>query len=195
MNFAGTTDVQVLNGDGNGGPDMDTGWVDISVNFGAMAAGSHTFSLGAFLQEKNDIAEQSTVYFDDIHIYEHFGSSATGTINTLYGGDGLDTLYGSTETDIFVFEDPTAYNNIDVIENFNMQEEDKLDISDLVVLFNDSIHNISDYVQIVDSGANSLVQIDEDGTIGGANFTTIAQINGLNGLDELLLYNEGNLIA
>ena len=37
----------------------------------------------------------------------------------IHGQDGLDTMYGGVGADTFTFEAATAYNNIDVIKDFN----------------------------------------------------------------------------
>jgi hypothetical protein len=134
------------------------------------------------------------LYIDDVTWIEQEVSTNTGITNTFSGGDGLDTLHGSTETDIFVFENASAFNDIDVIENFNANEEDQIDLSDILTGFTAGTDNIAEYVNFVNSGGNSLLQVDVDGA-GGGGFQTIAQVNGLTNLDEVALYNAGNIIV
>ncbi len=178
------------------GTSFDTGWQTISLNVGNLAAGNHTISLGANLSRKTFASEQYAIRFDDINFESDtsgvVAGTNTGTTNTLYGEDGLDTLFGSTETDIFILESSTAFNDIDIIENFNISEADAIDISDLLTGFNG---NISEYVQLVDSGNDTLLQVDSNGTAGGAAFTTVAQLNNFSGIDEVTLFNIGNIIA
>lgn len=112
---------------------------------------------------------------------------------SIAGGDGADVLYGSGSIDTFIFEAISAYNDVDQIENFvTGAGGDAIDISDLLTGFSGPITN---WVNFVDSGGNTLVQVDSNGTAGGSSFTTIGQINDLTGLDEATLYAAGNIIV
>ena len=187
--------IDSLNGNGNGGPDMDTGWITTTINFGVLAAGNHTLSLGGFLTQKTFNDESSIVWFDDVTWIEQEVSTNTGTTNTISGGDGLDTLYGSSETDIFVFESTSAFNDDDVIVNFNANEDDQIDISDLLTGFNPATDNISEFLQLTNSGSDTLIQVDTNGATGGFNYVTIGIIEDITGMDEVALYANGNIIA
>ena len=119
------------------------------------------------------------------------GGDGADTINggnnndTINGGLGADDLYGGAGTDIFDFDTLDA---IDTIFDFDSVNE-TLDISDIIIGFTGTI---TDHINFVDSGANTLVQVDADG-VGG--YTTIAQINGITGLDEATLYGNGQIIV
>jgi Ca2+-binding RTX toxin-like protein len=132
------------------------------------------------------------------YIIEWEGDAVLGTTgtNSLSGGDGLDTLYGTDAvTDTFVFESASAFNDIDIINNFTTADGDAVDISDLLTGYTAGVSDINDFVRFTNSGANTLVQVDANGTTGGASFTSIAQINGVNNLDaDALLYN-GDIVA
>jgi Ca2+-binding RTX toxin-like protein len=86
----------------------------------------------------------------------------------LYGGAGIDSLYGGAGADIFTFrsEDFSGL-GFDVIQDFNLAEGDKIDISDLLEGFG-ADSNIADYVYLSPSGNDTLVNVDIDGQ-GGAN--------------------------
>ncbi|HIF26202.1 MAG TPA: hypothetical protein EYG18_01795 [Micavibrio sp.] len=122
-----------------------------------------------------------------------------GGNDILYGGDGLDTLWGEAGDDVFVFENATAFNNIDVVKDFDIStENDALDISD--ILDNTSyVHGtdpITDWVEITTSGSNSIVKVDTTGTGTFGAGTQIATLEGITGLtDEAALVSSGNLIA
>ncbi|MAU53022.1 MAG: hypothetical protein CMN17_11780 [Roseovarius sp.] len=116
----------------------------------------------------------------------------------LYGEDGLDVLFGGEGADTFFLEDTTAFNDIDVIKDFSTSDGDVLDISD--ILDNTSyVHgtdDIEDWLEITDSGANSVVKIDTTGTGtfgGGTQVATLESITGLT--DEQALVSSGTLIA
>ena len=141
-------------------------------------------------------------FIDETRIYERGLSAAEiqdiytdlsdDSADSLSGGDGLDTLYGGGGADNFIFESASAFNDVDVIGDFSLSEGDALDISDIISGFSGTI---TDYVSFVDSGGNTLVQVDANGLTGGSSFTTIAQIDGLTGLDEATLYADGQIIV
>ena len=113
----------------------------------------------------------------------------------IYGGDGLDTLYGGGGLDTFVFEAANAFHDVDIINDFSTSDLDAFDISDLLSGYTDGVSDINDFVQFVQSGSNTLLQIDANGTDGGAGFQSIAQINGVTGLDADTLYAAGEIIT
>ena len=112
----------------------------------------------------------------------------------IYGDDGLDKLYGGAGGDTFVFFKETAFKNIDIIYDFKKADLDKINIADLLQGYNPLTKVITDFVQISNSGANSIVKVDVDG--GANNFVQVATINGVTGLtDEAALMKSGNLIT
>jgi len=128
------------------------------------------------------------------YVAEWEGEAVLGTsTNTvsLSGGDGSDTLYGTDAVqDTFIFL--SGETGSDTIENYTSADGDAIDISDLLTGYTAGVSDINDFVQFTNSGANTLVQVDANGATGGASFTTVAQINGVNDLDaDALLYNNG----
>lgn len=115
--------------------------------------------------------------------------------DTLYGDDGFDQLYGGEGRDSFVFESASAFNDVDEVNDFNLSEYDALDISDLLVGYNPGTDDITEWVQITDSGSDSIVAVDANGLVGGSAYLDIAQINGLNGLDPTTMETNGQLIT
>jgi len=83
----------------------------------------------------------------------------------------------------------SAYAQTDIIHDFRYFQDDVLDISDLISGFTGTI---TDHVQFVDSGSDTLVQIDSTGASG---FSTIANLNGVADLDIAALYANGNIIV
>lgn len=119
-------------------------------------------------------------------------NSLTGNAgnNTLSGGngndwisglDGADLLIGGAGLDNFVFEEATAYNALDRINDFN-RAQDKIDISDLLTAYDELTDALSDFVQItLVSGVNTL-SVDRDGTGVGFGFSDVVRITGLTGV-------------
>ncbi len=163
---------------------------EIAAQFDNQDDPSSFYSVGAvettLITETDDV---DTLYGgdgDDI-LYASSGG------DTLHGGDGFDTLYGSSGLDTFVLEAASAYNDVDEIFSFRFSEGDILDVSDLIVgAFSGTI---TDYVQLVDSGTDTLIQIDSDGLTGGSSFVTAGQFNNITGLDEVTLFTDGNIVV
>ena len=107
-------------------------------------------------------------------------------------GDGSDVLYGGSGSDIFWYAAQNT--NSDTIADFNLDQGDKVDISDLLQGYDPLTHAITDFVQITTSGSNSILKIDADG--GGNSFVQIATITGVTDLtDEAALVNSGHLVV
>jgi len=112
----------------------------------------------------------------------------------LSGGDGSDILFGTDGIqDTFLFL--SGETGIDEINNLTVAENDAIDISDLLTGYTGADSDINDFVRFTNSGANSLLQVDANGTTGGENFVTIAQVNGVNDLDAEALLPSGGLIV
>ncbi len=113
--------------------------------------------------------------------------------DTLYGGGGADTLKGSAGVDTFVFQSMSDAG--DTIQDFNRTAGEKIDISDILSGAYDPFTDaITDFVQILDNGLNSVLSIDITGT--ATNFVQVATILNVTGLtDEQALVNNGTLIV
>lgn len=130
-----------------------------------------------------------------------YGGSGSDSLNggygddILYGGDGLDNLSGDHGADTFVFEADSAFNNVDNIWGFATYQNDKLDISDLLIGYTPGTSDINDFVSLTVAGSNTTVSVDRDGT--GSSYTdqAITTLNYVTGLDVDTLLNNGNLIV
>ncbi|MGH1470853.1 MAG: calcium-binding protein [Cellvibrionaceae bacterium] len=112
----------------------------------------------------------------------------------LYGGDGLDKLWGGIGADSFIFESASAFNDVDIIGDFDTTEGDAIDIIDLLSGYDPLSDAITDFVQITDNGTDSTISVDADG--GADNFIQIATLLNVTGItDEDALETNGNLIA
>ena len=115
-----------------------------------------------------------------------------GTGNdTLNGGAGTNILYGDAGSDIFVLDMNGSVNN--TIWDFN-RNDDRLDLSSILTNYNAATDDINDFIQMTRVGSATEISVDQNGTSGGATFTTIATIRGANGLDANDLEANGLLI-
>jgi hypothetical protein len=92
-----------------------------------------------------------------------------------------------------MFDPSTA--SIDTITDFN-PAEDTLDFSKLLTGYDPLTSAIADFVQITDSGADSIVKVDIDGAANGVNWMQVATLTDVTGLtDEQALLVAGHLAA
>ena len=92
----------------SGGGDYDSGWVSVTVDIGALTAGSHTLEIGQFLEGSTTATEISTLRIDDLVMTGELGAGGNDATssgndlaesNNLDGGAGNDVLYGSAGDD------------------------------------------------------------------------------------------------
>ena len=112
-----------------------------------------------------------------------FGSMGA---DRLVGGAGNDTLAGGLQDDRFVFT--SISDGLDQIVDF--RDGDVLAIGDMLTGF--AAGDEADFVNLVDDGTNTTVQVDADGAANGAVFTSIVVLNGVTGsdLDDLVNANQ-----
>lgn len=92
----------------------------------------------------------------------------------LIGGNGSDRLTGGNGSDRFVYN--TFAERADTITDFNIAE----DILDLTAVFTAlGASATPDFLRFTQSGSNTLVQIDQNGATGGANFSTVVTLTGV----------------
>lgn len=114
----------------------------------------------------------------------------------LYGGTGIDELYGNAGADSFVFEASSAFSGVDNVRDFSTAQADKLDIGDILAGYDPLTQPLTDWVEITTSGSNSILKVDRDGAGSTYSLTQIATIHGVTGLtDEAALVTSGNLIV
>ncbi len=111
--------------------------------------------------------------------------------DVIIGGKGADSLRGNAGSDLFIISGADAGN--ETIEDFNVAENDVLDISRALT---GSSTVLSNYVRLTPSGTNTVLGICADGS--GANFTNV--LITLNGAqfaqtDLRTLVDNGNLLT
>ncbi|UGS42431.1 retention module-containing protein [Pseudocitrobacter corydidari] len=87
--------------------------------------------------------------------------------DTLFGGTGNDTLTGGSGSDIFTWL--KGDDGHDIIKDFNIEQGDRIDLSDLL---GDSIDNLADYIRVSDDGkGNALIEINTVGQMQNSGAT------------------------
>ena len=107
------------------------------------------------------------------------GSGAT----TLTGGGGNDVLTAGSGADTFVYKALTdAGTTGDVISGFSLSKPDVLDLHTLLSTFSGETSSnafSSGYLDFVQSGANTLVMVDPDGSAGSHAAVKLATLDGV----------------
>ncbi len=100
----GSDAIVRLTGDGNGGPDMDTGWVTVTLDLGTLSAGTHTLALGGYNNKKTYNDESVEFRFDDVTVtVAQDGEPFVGTDTFTYTvSDGTDTSTATVTVDVGV---------------------------------------------------------------------------------------------
>lgn len=118
-----------------------------------------------------------------------------GGNDSLNGGQGRDILAGSAGADSFIFDaaaladarsttpvfDEIVDYNRGNTGTFDLTEGDLIDVSQLLSSAYNSGQPVSSLVRVVEdtSGAFARLQVDINGAVGGANWLTIARLDGI----------------
>jgi Ca2+-binding RTX toxin-like protein len=95
--------------------------------------------------------------------------------DVLIGGNGNDILTGGAGSDLFVFN--AFSERTDTITDFDTNQ-DILDLSAAFDYLGATLVSNS-FLRFQQSGSNTLVQIDQNGATGGANFSTVITLSGV----------------
>jgi Ca2+-binding RTX toxin-like protein len=209
--FWGLGGADTLNGgDGNdtlrGGAGNDTisggngvDLIDFSDATGALS-GASAFTLssggaGSFNASAAGLGTDSYSGLEGV-IGTSFNDTITGNIsnNIIRGGSGADTMTGNGDSDTFAWSNNDA-SAVDTITDFSAAAlasgGDVLDISDLLSGFTNA--TASSFVDLRESGGNTIVAVDRDGTGSGYQFQDIAVLQGATGLNLASLLTNGNI--
>jgi len=118
-----------------------------------------------------------------------FGQEGNDVLN---GQAGDDTLYGGSGADIFLFEN--AGDGVDTIRDFESAEGDVIDINGSLQGFDPNQDAINDFVFKTESGGDTNVFVDPDGSGVPSSFQ-IATLEGVTGLDLAQAVNNGAAVV
>ena len=106
--------------------------------------------------------------------------------DTLRGDLGPDRLTGGGGADVFLYT--AADQGVDTITD--LAPNDRIDVSQVLTGFDGATSDPSDFVNLVDAGADAILQVDPNG--GGDQFVDLARIDGAAGASVADLL--GNLV-
>ena len=113
--------------------------------------------------------------------------TGSGGNDVLIGGAGNDTMTGGTDFDVFRF---TSDNGLDTITEYNQSQLDVLDFSFTELAGKDiPTQDLSDYVVLDDSGADTLVFLDVNGA--GNPATQVAALTGVDSANGVVVRLDG----
>ncbi|MEM9356422.1 MAG: type I secretion C-terminal target domain-containing protein [Pseudomonadota bacterium] len=117
-----------------------------------------------------------------------------GRNDYLSGGTGADVLTGGAGADTFSWRAGDNDGSVDQITDFDASEGDVIDISDILIGFDESTSDLSDFVRTSGGTDPVTLEVDVDGAANGENFqeVTTFDIDGQS-LDDLR--TNGNLIV
>lgn len=144
-------------------------------------------AINAYLGAKWDFSTSTILSYDDV-LYGDSGN------DILSGQLGADELWGGSGADTFVFEKDSAYDDIDTIKDFDVNEHDALDLSDLLDLYDPMGDAIADFISLTEVGGNTTVNVDNDGAGSGDGMEAIVVLEGFVGLDLNDMIADNNLI-
>lgn len=124
--------------------------------------------------------------------------------DTLWGGDGddvlmgyggSDALWGEDGADVFGFLAEDVGNGVDTLHDFDISEEDVIDISDILTGYDPMVDALADFVQFTNAGSHANLSVDIDGAGTTYGWTHIATVYNHNDLDPTTLVSNGNLVV
>ncbi len=127
----GASYVARVAGDGEGGPQVTTGWNQFTVNLPATAAGSHTLTIGGYNNKKTTAVENMEVLIDDIVISKDINVTMTSTIDydpkyflvngQPYSSNGMSLAAGDPcQTTLLRFYNAGLQSHYPIVQNLYM---------------------------------------------------------------------------
>ncbi len=210
-----TGTLSITNENGDLTTVSSTGTTSVAGEYGVLtiaANGSYTYNLNANVEGQNILhkevftytlaATDGTITTHSFTIDLHPTITGTTGADTITGGAYDDTITTGAGADTLVYHllataDATGGNGHDTWTDFNVAQGDKVDISNLLIGWNDSTSNINDFVKVDHtSDGNTVLSIDRDGTGTAYSSTQLVTLEGVNvSLEELLQQPHQNTTA
>jgi Ca2+-binding RTX toxin-like protein len=114
-----------------------------------------------------------------------FGDGGNDSLNggsghdSVRGGSGIDTLTGGLGGDLFVWATADTDGSLDVITDLAFDDGDRLSLQGVLTFGRETGESIASFVRVVASGADSRIEFDGNGSVGGAAFIPLALVKGI----------------
>jgi Ca2+-binding RTX toxin-like protein len=117
-----------------------------------------------------------------------------GGIDRIQGLSGFNSLTGGGGSDTFAWNSDDIGLGVDTITDFTVGVGgDQLDFD--FVGFDQQLSDISEFLQLLEDGNDTIVRVDSNGVVGGVSFIETVVLQGVTGLDLDQLLADGNLIV
>lgn len=198
--------LSIFNENGDQTTVSSTGTTTVAGDYGVLsiaANGAYTYSLNADVSAQNIThkevfnyslaATDGTITQNSFTIDLHPTVTGTAAAETLSGGAYDDTITAGAGADTLVYHllataDSTGGNGHDTWTDFNVAQGDKIDVSELLIGWNDSTSNVNDFVSVNHTtDGNTVLSIDRDGSGTAFSSAQLVTLEGVNAsLEELL---------
>nr|WP_158087410.1 type I secretion C-terminal target domain-containing protein [Pantoea cypripedii] len=201
-----TGTLTITNEHGDSTTVQSSGNTIVAGDYGSLsiaADGSYTYALSAEINAQSithkEVFSYTLASTDGTLISNSFTIELHPTITGTAAADSLtssaydDTITSGAGTDTLVYHllnsaDATGGNGHDTWTDFSVTNGDKIDVSNLLIGWNDDTSNINDFVKVDHTADGSTVlSIDRDGTGTAYSSTQLVTLEGTNAsLEELL---------
>ncbi len=143
------------------------------------------------------IYEGTTLNYNATQEVVNFGTIGNDIINM---SSSNETVYGRGGNDTFVYKswsDAAASSSADSIADFTIGTgvgKDTLNLKDLFTSYNST--NLTNFINLIESGGNTLISTSKNGTVGGAfaDEDISITLTGVIGANLLTMISDGNLV-
>ncbi|QGY30450.1 Ig-like domain-containing protein [Pantoea cypripedii] len=201
-----TGTLTITNEHGDSTTVLSSGHTVVAGDYGSLsiaADGSYTYALSAEINAQSITHKEvfsytlastdGTLTSNSFTIELHPTITGTAAADTLTSSAYDDTITSGAGTDTLVYHllnsaDATGGNGHDTWTDFSVTNGDKIDVSNLLIGWNDDTSNINDFVKVDHTADGSTVlSIDRDGTGTAYSSTQLVTLEGTNAsLEELL---------
>ncbi|ADU70507.1 Ig-like domain repeat protein [Pantoea sp. At-9b] len=201
-----TGTLTIINEHGDSTTVSSSGNTLVTGDYGTLsiaANGSYTYALSADINVQDithkEVFSYSLASTDGTITTNSFTIELHPTITGTSGSDSItssaydDTITSGAGTDTLVYHllnaaDATGGNGHDTWTDFSVANGDKIDVSNLLIGWNDDTSNVNDFVKVDHTADGStVVSIDRDGTGTAYSSTQLVTLEGTNAsLEELL---------
>ncbi|HIJ92107.1 MAG TPA: type I secretion C-terminal target domain-containing protein [Rhodospirillaceae bacterium] len=116
-----------------------------------------------------------------------------GGDDLLFGSDNSDVLTGGQGSDTFIFS--SGDTGTDTIKDFQAEAGgDVLDFSALISGYDATTDPVASIIRLTELDGNTIVSVDANGAVGGEDFTDVAILEGVTGLNADTMVEDFSIV-